>query len=353
MPPVQPMLAKSVRGSPPAIGRRRAALRAEVGRLPLHRVPGRRRDRARQPRHQAPDALLPRGRRRRPRAAARAVRPRRRADRRVGDRLEFERSRSASTRPSRGSRSSPRRRRRRSSRSTCSRSTTSRCPDPARRATCAARARRSRIAPAVHLTPRRRSGEAAQLVRAVRGRGPRRRRREAASATTRRTRARCSRSSTSGPPTSWSAGTACTRRRPRSAAARLAAARALRRRQPPAHRGLGVVHRRPSRRAARRAAAAGLRGPADHPWGQWSEMATASGDRMPGHAEPVERGQGPVVRAAAARAGARGRLRPHGGRPVPAHRAVQAVAEDRDPETCTYEQLEEPVSYDLADVLGH
>ena len=26
--------------------------------------------------------------------------------------------------------------------------------------------------------------------------------------------------------------------------------------------------------------------------------------------------------------------------------------DDRDPESCTYEQLEEPVSYDLGDVLG-
>ena len=25
---------------------------------------------------------------------------------------------------------------------------------------------------------------------------------------------------------------------------------------------------------------------------------------------------------------------------------------DRDPRSCTYEQLEEPVSYDLADILG-
>ena len=45
-----------------------------------------------------------------------------------------------------------------------------------------------------------------------------------------------------------------------------------------------------------------------------------------GHAEPVERRQGPVVHAAASRAGRRGGLRPHGGQPVPAHRAVQALA---------------------------
>ena len=64
----------------------------------------------------------------------------------------------------------------------------------------------------------------------------------------------------------------------------------------------------------------------EHPWGEWQEWA----DRQPGprarHPEPVERGQGPVVHAAATRAGAGGGLRPHGGPAVPAHRAVPALA---------------------------
>ncbi len=46
-----------------------------------------------------------------------------------------------------------------------------------------------------------------------------------------------------------------------------------------------------------------------------------------GHAEPVEPGQGPQLHAAAPRAGGRGGLRPHGGPAVPAHRAVPAVAD--------------------------
>ncbi len=54
------------------------------------------------------------------------------------------------------------------------------------------------------------------------------------------------------------------------------------------------------------------------------------GDRQPGpragHAEPVERRQGPVLHSPAPRAGARGRLRAHGGQTVPAHGAVQALA---------------------------
>ena len=52
---------------------------------------------------------------------------------------------------------------------------------------------------------------------------------------------------------------------------------------------------------------------ADHPWGEWAGV----GDRQPrpgaGHAEPLERGQGPVVHAAATRARARGEVRRDGG----------------------------------------
>ena len=63
--------------------------------------------------------------------------------------------------------------------------------------------------------------------------------------------------------------------------------------------------------------------------------------------------EGPLVHAAAARAGRRGALRPHGGRPVPAHRAVRALASRTATRaSCTYDQLDEPVSYDLAKVLG-
>ena len=67
---------------------------------------------------------------------------------------------------------------------------------------------------------------------------------------------------------------------------------------------------------------------------------------------PLERRQGPVLHAAASRAGGRGQVRPHGGHPVPAHGAVRALARRPHPESCTYDQLEEPVSFDLADVLG-
>ena len=53
----------------------------------------------------------------------------------------------------------------------------------------------------------------------------------------------------------------------------------------------------------------------DHPWKDWAERErpTATAQRMPGRAEPLEPGQGSVVGAAAARARGRGRLRPHAG----------------------------------------
>ena len=45
-----------------------------------------------------------------------------------------------------------------------------------------------------------------------------------------------------------------------------------------------------------------------------------------GRGQPLELGQGPVVRAAAPGAGGGGPLRPHGGRAVPPHRAVRPLA---------------------------
>ena len=83
MPPVQPMLAKSVSGIPDPAKSRGPELRAQVGRLPLHRVPRRRRGRADQPQHQAADPLLPRARRGDQGAAAGAHRARRRGLRRA------------------------------------------------------------------------------------------------------------------------------------------------------------------------------------------------------------------------------------------------------------------------------
>ena len=77
-PPVQ---ADARQAGPHDPRRRRLAVRAEVGRVPLHRVPRRRRDRAGQPQRAAVHPLLPRAARPAARDAPRAVR-RRRRDRR-------------------------------------------------------------------------------------------------------------------------------------------------------------------------------------------------------------------------------------------------------------------------------
>ena len=90
---------------------------------------------------------------------------------------------------------------------------------------------------------------------------------------------------------------------------------------------------------------------ADHPWGQWSEI-TASGERVPGA----------VSRWSAGKDLSFVPLRPdlvlevgydHMEGERFRHTAqFKRWRPDRDPRSCTYEQLEEPVSYDLADVLG-
>ena len=129
--PSCPMLAKSVKGDPRPrqvrTTRTRLSLRAEVGRVPVHRLQGRRRGRAGLAQHQAADPLLPRGRGGRSRAAPRAVRAGRRAVRRaIGPTGWSSRcSRSGSTRPqSRIKMLAETDARRRSSPSTCSPSAT-------------------------------------------------------------------------------------------------------------------------------------------------------------------------------------------------------------------------------------
>ena len=93
----------------------------------------------------------------------------------------------------------------------------------------------------------------------------------------------------------------------------------------PARRRQRQLHRGAAGRADRGAAAAGLpdRGAPVGPLAGVPDRQPRPGAR---HPEPLEPGQGPLVHAAAPRAGGRGRLRAHGGAAVPAHRALQAVA---------------------------
>ena len=62
-----------------------------------------------------------------------------------------------------------------------------------------------------------------------------------------------------------------------------------------------------------------------HPWREWAG-AMESATRMPGDAEPLERGQGPVLGAAAHRARLRGEVRPPAGRPLPPRGHLHALA---------------------------
>ncbi|WP_262852730.1 ATP-dependent DNA ligase [Mumia quercus] len=92
---------------------------------------------------------------------------------------------------------------------------------------------------------------------------------------------------------------------------------------------------------------------ADHPWGRWAEAeAHAAGDRLPGAQSRWSAGKDlsfvpiePRLVAEVAYEHMEGTRFRHTAR-------FKRWRPDRDPESCTYAQLEEVVSYDLADVLG-
>jgi ATP-dependent DNA ligase len=92
---------------------------------------------------------------------------------------------------------------------------------------------------------------------------------------------------------------------------------------------------------------------AEHPWGRWAEAeAHEAGDRLPGAQSRWSAGKDlsfvpirPVLVAEVAYEHMEGTRFRHTAR-------FKRWRSDRDPESCTYEQLEEVVSYDLADVLG-
>ena len=91
--------------------------------------------------------------------------------------------------------------------------------------------------------------------------------------------------------------------------------------------------------------------PEDHPWGAWSEI-TASGERVPGGGSRWNAGKDlSFVPLRPERVLEVGYDHMEGERFR--HTAqFKRWRTDRDPRTCRYDQLEEPVSYDLADVLG-
>jgi ATP-dependent DNA ligase len=90
----------------------------------------------------------------------------------------------------------------------------------------------------------------------------------------------------------------------------------------------------------------------DHPWGEWQEWAIANPDRVPGTQSRWSQGKDLSFTP----------LRPERvlevaydhmeGRRFRHTAQFRRWRTDRDPESCGYEQLEEPVSYDLARILG-
>jgi ATP-dependent DNA ligase len=90
----------------------------------------------------------------------------------------------------------------------------------------------------------------------------------------------------------------------------------------------------------------------DHPWGRWAEFLTANPDRVPGTQSRWSQGKDlsftplrPDLVIEVAYDHMEGRRFRHTAQ-------FRRWRTDRDPESCGYDQLEEPVSYDLTDVLA-
>jgi ATP-dependent DNA ligase len=90
----------------------------------------------------------------------------------------------------------------------------------------------------------------------------------------------------------------------------------------------------------------------DHPWGRWAEFLTANPDRVPGTQSRWSQGKDlsfvplrPDLVIEVAYDHMEGRRFRHTAQ-------FRRWRTDRDPESCGYDQLAEPVSYDLTDVLG-
>ena len=90
----------------------------------------------------------------------------------------------------------------------------------------------------------------------------------------------------------------------------------------------------------------------EHPWGEWSDWAIANPDRVPGTQSRWSAGKDlSFVPLRPERVLEVGYDHMEGSRFR--HTAqFKRWRPDRDPESCGYEQLEEPVNYDLAEVLG-
>jgi ATP-dependent DNA ligase len=90
----------------------------------------------------------------------------------------------------------------------------------------------------------------------------------------------------------------------------------------------------------------------EHPWGEWAEWAVANPDRVPGTQSRWSQGKDlsfvPLRPDRVVEVG----YEHMEGRRFRHTAQFKRWRDDRDPESCGYDQLEEPVSYNLARVLG-
>ncbi len=91
---------------------------------------------------------------------------------------------------------------------------------------------------------------------------------------------------------------------------------------------------------------------AEHPWGQWEEWAIANPDRVPGTQSRWSAGKDLSFTPLRPERVLEVKYDAMEGRRFRHTAHFKRWRPDRDPESCGYEQLEQPVSYDLTKVLG-
>ncbi len=90
----------------------------------------------------------------------------------------------------------------------------------------------------------------------------------------------------------------------------------------------------------------------DHPWGRWQEFLVANPGRQPGTQSRWSSGKDLSFTPLRPERVVEVKYDAMEGRRFRHTAHFKRWREDRDPESCGYEQLEQPVKYDLADVLG-
>ncbi|MFB9312793.1 ATP-dependent DNA ligase [Nocardioides plantarum] len=90
----------------------------------------------------------------------------------------------------------------------------------------------------------------------------------------------------------------------------------------------------------------------EHPWGRWQEFLTANPDRIPGTQSRWSQGKDLSFTPLRPERVLEVKYDAMEGRRFRHTAHFKRWREDRDPESCGYDQLEQPVGYDLAEVLG-